>query len=859
MNRMKLQRLLSALLLVFAVTIFVNSVYAQEGVLPAKPQEEVKPSLRSVTFDNFTSVTEEEPQPVQPEEDKESADGSDPFANFSADTDSESPKPPPATEFVGGVKYDSEGMIILGEGQTYELKTGREFQKFQTDTEILKAENDSMHKIFVTGKALGKANLHIDFTDGSSQSHSFRVKSDSDSFESIIQQLFPNHKLEIVPIKDSAVFLRGTVETAAEVEQIEEIAGEFWPSVHNHIQARQPQGNPPAQASEALWSRIPIPKGKRVITIPIIEWNLTPGGPNFNRVVSLFTIRKISKAGDDVERYASEETLIAHNLEVYKTNVKEKDQGHHLSLLVLPEQLNTINQATQRGLGFVVVSQVVNRNNAQQYPSDLDLKIEPRLNPKLTPYRPVIEYPIPNAPNADLEAIPLPNPGPGIAEPRSDSGELPEDQFLPGTTFDAVPPIRNSSPSGAPPVGATTPSPPIGLPGPAHIPFGGPSGVQPELNISPVTPFSTDNQESTSSLQDDVRALHSDVKNLIELLEKRQAKREKQSTREGQSEIVPQKGNVVLFFHAAWAGEPCKKMKPIVKKLQNDGLEIISVDIDQHPEIAKRYKVDSIPAFLHIENLHPYSDSKKTGVMTEESLRSYVRNYEPTIPMADQTSLTAMNIVQIIVNEPVPITSKVGPSTQYGSGLIIHQSGEKAYVLTTAHLFRKSSLASIVLFNRKNGRYEPEYRQGRLIASDDDADIALLEFYVPYMPFNFTSTPLATNDIKPGDTVSFAGFSLTDRQADEESRRRFTGKVESVDKFQGPANFQISEAMPMQGMSGSPVFDKDDRLCGIVFAADASEKQTVCTGLKEIKKLLNEASIELPEDRQVSFYMSVAR
>ena len=205
-----------------------------------------------------------------------------------------------------------------------------------------------------------------------------------------------------------------------------------------------------------------------------------------------------------------------------------------------------------------------------------------------------------------------------------------------------------------------------------------------------------------------------------------------------------------------------------------------------------------------------------------------------------------MNIVQIVVQEGVPIESNVRPTTQHGSGLIIHQSGEKAYVLTAANLFRKSNDASVVVFARRNGRFETEYREGRVIASDEDADISLIEFYVPYMPFTFIPTTLDLN-IAVGDTVNFAGFSYSGRQAVEESRRRLTGEIASLDLYAGPANFQIADVVPTKGMSGSPVFDEANRLCGIVIAADAKENQTFCTGLKPIKKLLKEAKIDLPE------------
>ncbi|MDB4733707.1 thioredoxin family protein, partial [Planctomicrobium sp.] len=183
---------------------------------------------------------------------------------------------------------------------------------------------------------------------------------------------------------------------------------------------------------------------------------------------------------------------------------------------------------------------------------------------------------------------------------------------------------------------------------------------QQEPSTSPFPPFSSNEDKAATSLQGDVQALHTDVKKLIELLEKRQAMKEKQATTEAQNEVVPQNGKTVLFFHADWGG-PSQIMKSIVKKLHEDGISIVSVDIDEHPELMRRYKVDSIPTLLHIENGHPYPDSKKTGLMTEEGLRNYVRDYDPPIQMVEQSfsysDFLTKNLVQISISEPVATNS----------------------------------------------------------------------------------------------------------------------------------------------------------------------------------------------------------
>lgn len=449
--------------------------------------------------------------------------------------------------------------------------------------------------------------------------------------------------------------------------------------------------------------------------------------------------------------------------------------------------------------------------------------------------------------------FPLYDPEKSVSQPEYKPDPIPhQDQLIPADDFSPNSP-SDRDPRSLPPVGAISDlSTPIGQPGPAHVPFGGPPVSQQEPSTSPFPPFSSNEDKAATSLQGDVQALHTDVKKLIELLEKRQAMKEKQATTEAQNEVVPQNGKTVLFFHADWGG-PSQIMKSIVKKLHEDGISIVSVDIDEHPELMRRYKVDSIPTLLHIENGHPYPDSKKTGLMTEEGLRNYVRDYDPPIQMVEQSfsysDFLTKNLVQISISEPVATNSdslNSSPADNLGTGMIIHHSGKKLCVLTAAHLFRKPSKdreVTVKFFHRKDGIYEPHYCQGKLISSDEDADLALVEFEIPNITYSHKPTHLSTKLIEAGDEVKFVGFSTQDRI----SRFQLTGKVASVDRFAGPANFQIADVIATHGMSGSPVFDKDERLCGIVIAADGNEKQTVCTGLQEIKKLLKEAKIELPE------------
>ncbi|MBL1227073.1 thioredoxin [Enterococcus sp. BWR-S5] len=61
------------------------------------------------------------------------------------------------------------------------------------------------------------------------------------------------------------------------------------------------------------------------------------------------------------------------------------------------------------------------------------------------------------------------------------------------------------------------------------------------------------------------------------------------------------KGLHLVDFWAPWCG-PCKMQTPILEELEKEyteaELQISKVNIDEYPEIAKRYGIQSIPTML---------------------------------------------------------------------------------------------------------------------------------------------------------------------------------------------------------------------------------------------------------------------
>ena len=74
------------------------------------------------------------------------------------------------------------------------------------------------------------------------------------------------------------------------------------------------------------------------------------------------------------------------------------------------------------------------------------------------------------------------------------------------------------------------------------------------------------------------------------------------SLKELQEEI--KEGKVLVDFFATWCG-PCRMLAPVLEELDKDAsfdVKIVKVDVDEAPEIAEKYGVQSIPTLLVIKD-----------------------------------------------------------------------------------------------------------------------------------------------------------------------------------------------------------------------------------------------------------------
>ena len=93
--------------------------------------------------------------------------------------------------------------------------------------------------------------------------------------------------------------------------------------------------------------------------------------------------------------------------------------------------------------------------------------------------------------------------------------------------------------------------------------------------------------------------------------------------------------NVLLEFTAGWCG-PCRQMKPIISRLQAEGLPVRQIDVEDEPELANEFKVNSIPAFVLVVNGEEVE--RQVGSTTEASLRELLAKLPDQDGSADVAS-----------------------------------------------------------------------------------------------------------------------------------------------------------------------------------------------------------------------------
>ncbi len=79
----------------------------------------------------------------------------------------------------------------------------------------------------------------------------------------------------------------------------------------------------------------------------------------------------------------------------------------------------------------------------------------------------------------------------------------------------------------------------------------------------------------------------------------------------------------VFYFTADWCG-PCKKVRPIVQELIQEGYSFQIIDVDIEKELVEKFEISSVPTFILFKN--EKSVKRISGAQTKNQLEDFINN-----------------------------------------------------------------------------------------------------------------------------------------------------------------------------------------------------------------------------------------
>ena len=89
---------------------------------------------------------------------------------------------------------------------------------------------------------------------------------------------------------------------------------------------------------------------------------------------------------------------------------------------------------------------------------------------------------------------------------------------------------------------------------------------------------------------------------------------------------MEEKKTLVVDFWATWCG-PCRMLAPVMEKLSEEfegQAEFVKIDVDDNPELARRFSIMSIPCVMVFKN--GALAGKNAGFIPKAAMQEFIEN-----------------------------------------------------------------------------------------------------------------------------------------------------------------------------------------------------------------------------------------
>ncbi len=347
---------------------------------------------------------------------------------------------------------------------------------------------------------------------------------------------------------------------------------------------------------------------------------------------------------------------------------------------------------------------------------------------------------------------------------------------------------------------------------------------------------------------------------------------------------------------------PCREMSPVVSRLHQEGYPVRKVDVDQDPEMAQKFNITRIPAFVLLINGREVN--RIIGLTTEGQLKRLLAQI-PTAPAETvaanddaSTSPKPAGGAKQTKSKGVPVvtvderTKRKGFSLPFMNGnskqdrAVVLESGAPANAVVRANNEGQASqpvqpatgpIASSVRVRVKDAS-GTNFGSGTIIASKPgrayvlacghifrDVDKAItveidvftgkkLETFAGTVVRYDLTAEVGLVSISPEKILPVAKIATLEHPPAQGDRVFSVGcgggeppaieklEIKGLNLYRGPDTVECT-GVPKQGRSGGGLFNSAGRIIGVCFAADPERDRGIYAGLKPIHKLLDEAEL----------------